>query len=178
MKKIRSIFQKYGCRKIALTPFWVLLALLAGCGFQLRGMQQVPFHTLYIPSATGGIALDLKRNIEAGTNAKVVPDAKAADAILELSNERKEKIILSLSGTGRVREFRLRYSVNFRLHDGKGRDYVPLSTVELSRDVTYSDTEILAKESEEQLLFRDMQGDAVQQLLRRLAAAKLPAASS
>ena len=88
--------------------------------------------------------------------------------------ERRDKIILSLSGTGRVREFRLRYSVNFRLHDGHGREYIPLSTVELSRDVTYSDTEILAKESEETLLFNDMQADAVQQLLRRLAAAHPP----
>jgi LPS-assembly lipoprotein len=157
------------------TPFTALLlsaALVAGCGFHLRGTQDVPFRTLYIPGATAGIALDLKRNIEAGTDAKVVSDAKQADAILEISNERKEKIILSLSGTGRVREFRLRYSVNFRVHDGKGNLYVPPSTVQLSRDVTYNDTEILAKEAEEQLLFRDMQADMVQQLLHRLAAAR------
>lgn len=148
--------------------------VLAGCGFQLRGTQDVPFHTLYIPGASAGIALDLKRNIEAGTDAKVVSDAKAADAILELSNERREKIILSLSGTGRVREFRLRYSVNFRVHDGKGNEYVPLSTVQLTRDVTFNDAEILAKEAEEQLLYRDMQADMVQQLLRRLSAARAP----
>ena len=153
-----------------------MLALAAGCGFQLRGTQDVPFHTLYIPGATGGIALDLKRNIEAGTDAQVVSDPKQADAILEISNERREKIILSLSGTGRVREFRLRYSVDFRVHDGKGNTYVPTSTVQLSRDVTFNDAEILAKEAEEQLLYRDMQADMVQQLLRRLSAAK-PAAS-
>jgi LPS-assembly lipoprotein len=152
----------------------VLVALLAGCGFQLRGTQDVPFRTLYIPGASAGIALDLKRNIEAGTDATVVADPKQADAILELSNERREKIILSLSGTGRVREFRLRYSVDFRVHDGKGNVYVPSSTVLLSRDVTFNDSEILAKEAEEQLLFRDMQADMVQQLLRRLAAARVP----
>jgi LPS-assembly lipoprotein len=135
----------------------------------------VPFRTLYIPGATAGIALDLKRNIQAGTDAKVVDDPKAADAILELSNERREKIILSLSGTGRVREYRLRYSVNFRVHDGKGNELVPASSVQLSRDVTYNDADILAKEAEEQLLFRDMQTDMVQQLLRRLSATQKPA---
>ncbi len=145
---------------------------LAACGFQLRGAQDVPFHALYIPGATGGVALDLKRNIEAGTDAKVVTDPKAADAILELSNERREKIILSLSGTGRVREFRLRYSVDFRVHDAKGNDFVPTSTVQLTRDITFNDADILAKESEEQILFRDMQADMVQQLLRRLSAAR------
>jgi LPS-assembly lipoprotein len=44
--------------------------------------------------------------------------------------------------------------------------------VQLTRDVTYSDTEILAKEAEEQLLFRDMQSDLVQQILRRLSSAE------
>lgn len=140
----------------------------------MRGSATVPFNTLYIPNATTGIALDLKRNIEAGTQAKVVDDPKAAEAILELSGETKEKIILSLTGTGRVREFRLRYTVYYRVHDGKGSEYVPRSMVQLFRDVTYSDTEILAKEAEELLLFRDMQSDMVQQVLRRLSNADKP----
>ena len=154
-------------------PFAVVLAL-AACGFQLRGSATVPFNSLYIPNAKMGIALDLKRNIEAGTQAKVVDDPKGAEAILDLFGENKEKIILSLTGTGRVREFRLRYTASYRVHDGKGGEYVPRTTVQLTRDVTYSDTEILAKEAEEQLLFRDMQSDLVQQILRRLASAEKP----
>jgi LPS-assembly lipoprotein len=160
-----------------LSSRFALIAIalvLAGCGFQLRGTAQVPFNTLYIPNAKTGIALELKRNIEAGTQAKVVDDAKGADAILELTSEAKEKIILSLTGTGRVREFRLRYSMIYRVHDGKGGEYVPKSTVQLTRDVTYNDAEILAKEAEEQLLFRDMQSDMVQQVLRRLSSAERP----
>ncbi|MGQ0547813.1 MAG: LPS-assembly lipoprotein LptE [Betaproteobacteria bacterium] len=148
------------------------LALLAGCGFKLRGTAEVPFQTLYIPGATGGIALDLKRNIQAGTNAKVVDDPKQADAILEFSQEAREKEILSLTGTGRVREFQLRYRVGFRVHDGRGGHYVAPSTIQLTRDVTFNDAEVLAKEAEEQLLFRDMQTDMVQQIMRRLAAAE------
>jgi len=134
----------------------------------------VPFDTLYIPNAKTGIALDLKRNIEAGTNAKVIDDPKKADAILELSGESREKIILSLTGTGRVREYRLRYRMGYRVHDGKGGEFVPPSVVQLQRDVTYDDSAILAKEAEEQLLFRDMQSDMVQQVLRRLASAEKP----
>lgn len=148
--------------------------MLAACGFQLRGTAQVPFNTLYIPNAKTGIALELKRNIEAGTQAKVVDDPKAADAILELTGESREKVILSLTGAGRVREFRLNYRVSYRVHDGKGGEYVPPSVALLSRDVTYNDAEILAKEAEEQLLFRDMQSDLVQQVLRRLSSAERP----
>lgn len=153
-----------------------LAALLAACGFQLRGTANVPFETIHVPSATGGIALDLKRNIQAGTNAKVVDDPKAAQAVLQFTQEHRQKDILSLTGTGRVREYRLIYRVGFRVHDGKGADYVPASTIEISRDITFNDSEVLAKEAEETLLIRDMQTDMVQQIMRRLAAAQKPTA--
>jgi LPS-assembly lipoprotein len=135
----------------------------------------VPFQTLYLPASTGGIALELKRNIQAGTSAKVVEDPNQAEALLQFVSEARDKEILSLNAAGRVREFRLRYRVAFRVHDAKGADYVPLSTLELTRDVTFSDAEVLAKEAEEQLLFRDMQSDMVQQIMRRIAAAQRPA---
>src|SRR3954467_15569764 len=91
-----------------------LCLLLAACGFRLRGTAELPFETLYVPGATGGIALDLKRNIQAGTRAKVVDDAKKADAVMQFTEEARSKEILSLTGTGRVREFQLRYRVGFR----------------------------------------------------------------
>lgn len=163
--------------RAALAPAFALMlaALLAGCGFQLRGTAELPFQTIYLPPASGpGIALDLRRNIEAGTHTKVVGDMKRADAVLEFSQELRDRLILSLAATGRVSEFRLRYLVSFRVHDGKGGDFVPTSTVTLTRDVTYSDADVLSKQSEEQLLYRDMQFDMVQLIMRRLAAAQPP----
>jgi LPS-assembly lipoprotein len=156
--------------------FSLLVSALAGCGFHLRGAADLPFASVYVPSATSGIGLDLARNIRAGTNVKLVDDAKQADAIVELTGETRGKEILSLTGTGRVREFRLRYRVGFRVHDGKGNEFVPQSTLELTRDVTFNDSQVLAKESEEQLLYRDMQSDMVQQIMRRLASAHKPKA--
>jgi LPS-assembly lipoprotein len=151
------------------------LIVLAGCGFRLRGTADVPFEALYIPNAVSGIALDLKRNVQAATNAKVVDTPRNADAILQFTHETRDREILSLTAAGRVREFRLRYRVGFRLHDGKGNEYVPQSNLELTRDVSFNDAQVLAKEAEEELLFRDMQSDMVQQILRRLAAARKPA---
>jgi LPS-assembly lipoprotein len=151
-----------------------VLAALAACGFQLRGTANVPFETVFVPGASGGVALDLKRSIQAGTRAKIVDDAKQADAIVQFTEETRLKEILSLTGTGRVREYQLRYRVGFRVHDGKGADYVPQSSIQLTRDITFNDSDILAKEAEEGLLYRDMQIDMVQQIMRRLAAATKP----
>ncbi len=159
--------------RLALTL--ALACLLAGCGFQLRSTAALPFDTLYMPpNASPGMARDLKRNIQSGTRTTVVDDPKQAEALLEFSQEAHEKQILSLTASGRVREFQLRYRVSFRVHDGKGGEFLPTSTVQLTRDVSFNDSEVLAKETEEQLLYRDMQFDMVQQIMRRLAAAQRP----
>ncbi|MGH8705921.1 MAG: LPS assembly lipoprotein LptE [Burkholderiales bacterium] len=155
-------------------PFFFALLVLAGCGFQLRGTADLPFETLYVPAAGGGIALDIKRNIQSGTRTAVVDDPKRAQALLEFTEEAREKHILSLTAAGRVREFQLRYRVGFRVHDGKGGVFLAASTLQLTRDVTFNDSEVLAKETEEQLLYRDMQFDMVQQIMRRLSAAQRP----
>jgi len=73
---------------------------------------------------------------------------------------------------GRVSELRLRYLYNYRITDDKGRDLVAPSSIELVRDLTYDDSNVLAKQQEETLLWRDMENDLVQQLMRRLAASK------
>ena len=164
------VARRHALRKIALTPFLAL----AGCGFRLRGTADVPFKTVYVQGASSALALDLKRHIIAGTRAKVVEDPKLAEAVVELTQERREKHILSLTGAGRVSEFQLRYQLVFRVHDGKGAEYVAPTTLLLTRDMSFSDAEVLAKEAEEQLLFRDMQADMVQQMLRRLATAGKP----
>ena len=149
----------------------VLALALAACGFRLRGSANVPFETLYIPQAKSGIGLELKRNIEANTSTKVIEDPRKAQALLAIAQESRGKQILSLTGAGRVREYKLTYTVSFRVHDGKGGEFVPTNLIELAREMTYLDTLILAKEAEEQLLFRDMQNQMVQLMLRRIASA-------
>jgi LPS-assembly lipoprotein len=151
----------------------VVLALLtAACGFQLRGQATLPFETLYVAiPAISPLGIELKRNIIAGTHTRLVNTPAEAQAILELTSEERGKTILSFDTTGQVRELQLRYRLSFRVRDAHGRDYLPQSEIRVTRDVSYSSTQVLAKESEEQLLFRDMQSDMVQQILRRLAAA-------
>ena len=155
---------------------WLLAMtlLLAGCGFQLRGTAQLPFETIYIPEASAGIGLELKRYVRSGTRPRVVDDEKSAQAVLQFANETRFRNILSLSGGGRVREFQRVYRIAVRVHDGKGGEYLPLSVLQLTRDLTYNDTDVLAKETEEALIYREMQSDMVQQILRRLSAAQTP----
>jgi LPS-assembly lipoprotein len=147
------------------------MALLVACGFQLRGQAQLPFNTLYVPPGLA-LAVELKRNVAAASKTRLVDEVKEAEAVLGFTEETREKVILSYDTAGKVREFQLRYRVGFRVTDPKGQVFVPTSEILLTRDMSFSNAQVLSKESEEALLYRDMQTDMVQQILRRLAASK------
>jgi LPS-assembly lipoprotein len=158
-----------------LLAFALLSALaLGGCGFHLRGQADLPFSTLYVQAPpTSLFGTQLRRVISSASKTEIVDDPKQAEATLQVLDERREKEILSLSSTGRVAEFQLRYRVRYRIVAKDGHELVPPSEILLRRDFSFNDQEALSKESEEALLYRDMQSDAVQQLLRRLQITKI-----
>jgi LPS-assembly lipoprotein len=145
----------------------------AGCGFQLRGTEKLPFETIYVNTpANSQLGATLGRQIRTGTDTRTVQQAAAANAVLEILGEVRDREILTLNAQGRAVEYKLIYRLRFRLHDGKGREYIAPTELRAQRDISINDAQVLAKESEEALLYRDMQTDLVQQLLRRIAAVK------
>jgi len=153
---------------------WFIALALSACGFQLRGAHPLPFDTLFVnlPESSELRAV-IKRNVEASSQTRVIDDAKQAQATLNVLADNQVKNILSLNSAGRVREFQLVRVFTFRVQDAKGQDYVPVSSVRITRDITFNDTTVLSKDAEEAMLWRDIQNDLVQQLLRRLTAARL-----
>lgn len=152
---------------------WLLLALLVGCGFRLRGSYALPYESMYLAMPTYSvIGASLKRAIRATGTTRIAETGSDAQATLLPVTENRDRIVLSVSGTGRISELRLRYLYDYRVTDAQGRDLVPRGRIELVRDLTYDDSNILAKQQEEELLWRDMESDLVQQMMRRLAAVK------
>ena len=163
-----------------------LTVLLSACGFHLRGSNgsfMLPFATMYIGlPETSPLAIDLKRYIRAIGSTEVVDTKDGADAILDVLSDperNRTKTILSLNSNGRVSEYQLGYSINFRVLDKAGNQLLAPTTISLNRPITFNESQVLAKETEEAQLYRDMRNDLVQQIMRRLAAIKpvLPAMS-
>ena len=155
------------------SSFFILLAtalLLTSCGFHLRGQATLPFESMYI-SGSPAFVNQLARAIRAGSKTKILDNPKDAQVTLQVLTEARERAILSLSATGRVREIQIRYRVAFRVVDKNSREYLATNEILLKRDLVYADTDVLGKEQEEALLYRDMQNDAIQQVVRRLEAA-------
>lgn len=152
-----------------------LTLLLAGCGFQLRGAYTLPFETLYINlPESSELHAQIKRAISAASHTRIVSTATEAQASLLLSDDQAAKNILSLSAAGRTREYQLVRNLNFRIVDAQMNDWLPPGRITIRRDIGYTDDLVLSKEAEEALLWRDIQADLVQQLLRRLSTAKNP----
>ena len=155
-----------------------LAGLLSACGFQLRKAPAYPFKTLFtgIPEASV-FGQELKRNIAGSGQVEVITDPRQierADVIFELLAELPEKLILSRTSTGAVREFQLRLRVRFRLRTRDGYEWIPDTEIVQEREISFNETSALSKETEEQLLYRDMRADLVQQILRRLGALRQP----
>ncbi|HYP84110.1 LPS assembly lipoprotein LptE [Variovorax sp.] len=146
---------------------------LAGCGFKLREAPNFAFHTIAL-AETSPYLKQLKRAIEVTGTLKVLPMAEAsnAEAVFDLLGESRDRVVLSTNSAGQVREMQLYLRVRFRVRTPAGKELIAPSLVEQWRDITYNETAALAKENEEQLLYRDMTSDVVQQTLRRLAAVK------
>lgn len=168
-------------RRTALAGLAALAAAatLTACGFQLRGPRALPFDSLYIAMPEGSpLAAQLKRTIRASSpNTRIADSGNDAQAILLPTVDAKEKVILSLNAAGRVREYQLKQRFGFRVHNGKDAEFLAPVEIVITRDFTFNDSDLLGKDAEEQLIYRDMQNDLVQQILRRLQAAKLAPAT-
>jgi LPS-assembly lipoprotein len=144
------------------------LAVLAGCGFQLRGQALLPFQAAYVEAAgRSPLAAQLRRQLD--LKGKLAERREAADVIIRLTGEKRDKSILSLSGAGKVREYRLNHGVTLVALAPDGSAMLAEADVKQSRDFSYSDEQILAKEAEENMLRKDMDDEIVRQILRRLA---------
>lgn len=165
----------YKTKMVRTAAALLIAGSLAACGFQMRGSNgsyTMPFHSLYLTFPdTSPLGTELKRNLRAGDVA-IADKPEQAEAQFVVLGENRAKQILSLNSLGRVREYLLIYTLTFTVRDPKGVELLPATEITLRRNMAFDETQVLAKESEEALLYRDMQADLVQQIMRRLAALK------
>lgn len=142
--------------------------LLGACGFQLRSAQSFAFKTLAITPEKGSLlGNDLMRYFGAAVRPQI-----EAEVIVDILHEGREKNVIGMNSSGQVREFQLRSIVRFQMRTPDGRELIAPTEITQQRDISFNESTVLAKETEEILLYRDMQADLLQQVLRRLAAIK------
>ena len=149
----------------------LIVVSLTACGFHLRGPSDIPFESIFISGNTLIISKDLEKSLKT-SDIKLLPSAEDAELQLELVGEESEKRILSLAGTGTVNEYELFYRVHYRTKLLGQATWSQVNTIESRRDYTFSNADLLAKNTEELKLNQSMQKDVTIGVMRRLSALK------
>ncbi len=160
-------------RRIVLIATVTLAAASgSGCGFELRRAPELQFRTIQLKGFKDAspLARELRRSLASSGTTRIVESADAAQAVLEALTDEREKGVVASTAAGQVRELQLRARFHFRLRSPAGKELLPATEILLSRDMSYNESNALAKEQEEALLYAAMQNDIVAQVLRRLAA--------
>lgn len=148
---------------------------LTGCGFELRREPELLFSSIALTGFKTGsaMALELRRQL-LRTPVKIIEDANRAELVVEALLEVRDKTVVVSTTAGQVREWQLRANFDYLLRLPSGELLLPRTELRMTRDMNYTESAALAKEQEEAQLYRAMQSDAVAQIMRRLAAVRIP----
>ena len=146
---------------------------IAGCDFQLRRSPPLPFARIALIGFAARSPLQQELRQQLATQVQVIDNPAQADVVLRALADTRQKTVVASTSASQVREVQLRVRLQFRILTGGGRELAPEAELMLVRDLSYNETQALAKEQEEAQILRDIQSDIVQQVLRRLAAVKL-----
>ena len=149
----------------------VIVAAIAGCGYQLRG-------TALLPPELGAVHITGPRDISIaiarlldGAGVRVEPTRDSAGTMLQISDEQLDRRVLSIHpDTGKESEFELAYRVKFRVTDADGEELVPEQTVSLLRDYVFDVRAVLGKRREQEVLHAEMRRDAAARIVERIGA--------
>jgi LPS-assembly lipoprotein len=147
------------------------LALLAGCGFHLAGGQPLP-KVLARPYLSEKdpytqFARELEGRLK-GAGAQIVQVRADSSATIEVTRDLIEQRTLAVSARNIPTDYELTYTVTFRVH-GADAELLPEQTVSVTKDYSFQETELLAKENESDILRAQMARDLAAIVMRRLS---------
>lgn len=161
-------------RRLALASIAALA--LPACGFQLRQAPKFAFDALRLAgSESSATSVALRRELQINglrvlTSADKATAADTSAVLLRVLLDQRERAVVGQTASGQVRELQLRTRFRFNLQTSDERILIDDTELLLERDLSFNETQVLAKDAEELLLYRDMTSDIVQQVVRRLAA--------
>lgn len=181
---LKSPARRAALRGLAAVGSAGLVAGLTGCGFALRQPPKFAFESMRVTGFENTAVSRALQQAMVSSGIRVVSASDARNApgatqvvvppqvVLVVDLDRHERVVSGQTNAGQVRELTLRARFRFRLTTPAGKHLIEDTELLLERDITFSETAALAKAAEETLMFRDMDSDIVQQVLRRLAAVK------
>jgi LPS-assembly lipoprotein len=169
-------------RPVSLLMLPLLAALLlTACGFRLQGRVPLPASLastwIETEDAQSDFVVDLKRALRA-SGATLAARREEATAVLRVERDELTESVLSVSGRNLPREVELTYTVRLAVEgqgegqdegQGQGRTLLPSEEFAVSRDQSFVEEQLLAKEREQEILRAALARDLVGVVMRRLS---------
>lgn len=150
----------------------VLTGLFAtACGFKMQGRDPLPplLATPYVQAtdAQSDFVQGLRKALLT-SGAKLTPGSDNASAVVRVLEDDVSRKILSVSARNTPREYEITYKVRFSV-SSNGKEVLEPQEIELTRDYSFDETLMLAKENEESILREALARDLVGMVMRRLS---------
>ena len=150
----------------------LLLALaLTACGFHRQGVRPLSpvMKVTYVDAkdARSDFMRGLTRALEAG-GATLVPTREDATAVLKVERDQTGQRVLSVSARNTPTEYEIYYTVTYSVRSAEA-ELLASRTLTLTRDYSFNEEALLAKQHEEEYLREALARDLVAQVMRSLA---------
>lgn len=143
------------------------LLVIASCGFHMKGIREMSFKTISLEGKELSFTKNLKK-VLISNKVEIVTPTENPELRVELLGEESEKRILSLSGQGLVREYEIFYRVRYRIKTIDSETWSQENVLEMRRDFTYSDSNVIGKEEEEKQINESMRIEAITNLFNQI----------
>jgi len=159
-------------RRAGLACLLVATLALNACGFHLQGRVPLPAAL----ATTRVIAEDDQTDFVQGlrralisSGSKLTEQSERATGVVHIRKDEVTQKIISVSVKNIPREYEVTYTVEFSV-EGTSGELLPSQKVSITRDYSFDETKLLAKENEEAILREGMARDLVAIVMRRLSA--------
>lgn len=147
----------------------VLSVLVSACGFQLRGLTEIPdaLKSVYLSSEQSSSTLPILKRLMQSNGIKVEKGAISAPYHLTIVKEEHQRRAVSLSSTAQTEEYELRSTIVFQVVDSAGEMVITPTQIYTERTYRFDENNINAKAAEESLIRQEMYSNLAQQIIRR-----------
>jgi LPS-assembly lipoprotein len=145
--------------------------LLSSCGFRLQGSTPLPaaLKVTFVSTTDrqSEFVQGLRRALITNGSQLAAKKEDATGTVHVLTDEVTKKI-LSVSANNIPREYEITYTVEFSV-SAADKELLSSQKVAVTRDYSFDETKLLAKDNEEAILRQGMARDLVNIVMRRLA---------
>ncbi|HEU4781498.1 MAG TPA: LPS assembly lipoprotein LptE [Steroidobacteraceae bacterium] len=149
-----------------------ILCVLASCGFHLQSRQPLPLQFAYTYVDTQDEQTDFVQDLRKAliaSKVNVIRTKGSSGAVISVHDDELTERILSVSARNIPTEYELTYRVKFSVVS-EGTTLIDKEEITATRDISFDEAQLLAKEREQEILRAALARDLVALVMRRLAA--------